>query len=285
MKRLLGWVGLAAIAIVISLWSGSRVLAADQAGSIGIEGTVSAPPPSVAAIISIPGNGQTFTSLPINVSGICSGNDLLVKIYKNGVFAGSVQCSNGSFGLKIDLFSGKNDLVARVYDNLDQAGPDSNTVSVTYNDETGANPATSQVVLSSNYAKRGAPPRQKFSWPLTVSGGEGPYAVSVDWGDGGSSLLTVKTVGEFSIEHAYQAAGVYKVAVKAVDSAGRTAFLQITGFGSGAAQQTASQNGNQSASSSVVYRVLWWVYVIFFALLLSTFWLGRRYERRRLTHE
>ncbi len=59
------------------------------------------------------------------MSGICPG-DLLVKIFKNNVFAGSVQCKNGSYSIVIDLFSGQNELVARVYDALDQPGPDSN---------------------------------------------------------------------------------------------------------------------------------------------------------------
>ena len=41
---------------------------------------------------------------------------------------------NGSYEVAIDLFSSKNDLVARHYDDLDQGGPDSNLVSVTFND-------------------------------------------------------------------------------------------------------------------------------------------------------
>jgi hypothetical protein len=56
----------------------------------------------------------------------------LVKIFKNNVFGGSVQCDRGNFSLQSDLFVGTNELVARVFDELDQPGPDSNIVTVTF---------------------------------------------------------------------------------------------------------------------------------------------------------
>ena len=55
---------------------------------------------------------------------------MLVKLFKNNVFAGSVQCEDGSYSIKTDLFVGTNELVARVYDDLDQPGPDSNVLTV-----------------------------------------------------------------------------------------------------------------------------------------------------------
>ena len=115
---------------VMSITSGTAK-AAEEQGSVGIEGRISAPAPTTAATITIPRSGQAFTTLPVTVSGICP-NGLLVKLFKNNVFAGSVQCNNGSYSMIIDLFDGQNDLVARVYDALDQAGPDSNIVTVSY---------------------------------------------------------------------------------------------------------------------------------------------------------
>src|SRR5947208_1368384 len=124
-KRLIGVVlGLIAIvAMPRSVFAQSSPPQNPQSGSVGLQGQISAPPPSVGATISIPRDGQSFTTLPVTVSGICP-KDLLVKLFKNNVFGGSVQCKNGSYSLLIDLFSGQNELVARVYDSLDQAGPD-----------------------------------------------------------------------------------------------------------------------------------------------------------------
>lgn len=103
-----------------------------QSSSIGVQGVLGSSPPTQGATITIPSSGQVFTSNPISVSGLCPTN-LLVKLFTNNVFVGSVLCTSGSYSIKIDLFSGRNDLVTRVYDALDQAGPDSNTVTVTFN--------------------------------------------------------------------------------------------------------------------------------------------------------
>jgi hypothetical protein len=128
----------------------------DGGSGIGIQGKKTQPPPTQGATISLPPSGTAFTTLPITVTGICP-QDLLVKLYKNGVFTGSQQCENGSFSIQTDLFNGQNDFVARVYDGLDQPGPDSNTVTYIYN-----TPAVStvapRVALNSNFASRGADP-------------------------------------------------------------------------------------------------------------------------------
>src|SRR3989344_4823042 len=93
----------------------ATVKAAEESGSVGLEGRISAPPPTTPAVISFPTNGAVIRDLPVTVTGICQ-DGLLVKLFKNNVFAGSAQCVNGGFSIQIDLFSGLNELVARVYD-------------------------------------------------------------------------------------------------------------------------------------------------------------------------
>lgn len=91
-------------------------------GSVGLEGTISSPPPTRAATITTPVNGRAFDTTPITVNGLCP-QGVMVKLFSNNIFVGSVRCTNGSYSLQIDLFSGQNDLIARVFDDLDQAGP------------------------------------------------------------------------------------------------------------------------------------------------------------------
>jgi len=55
------------------------------------------------------GSGQSFTTLPITVSGLCPSG-LLIKVFDNNIFAGSAECSSGSYELKIGLFDGTNSL-------------------------------------------------------------------------------------------------------------------------------------------------------------------------------
>jgi hypothetical protein len=276
---------LSALAAALLLGSGTA-RAAQSNGSVGLQGSISAPPPTKGASITIPGNGQRLTDSPIKVAGICP-NDLLVKVFKNNVFAGSVMCSGGTFSITVDLFSGQNDLVARVYDSLDQAGPDSNTVTVTYNDA--RLQFLNRVTLTSNYAKRGSFPGQKLTWPIILSGGTGPYAVSVDWGDGkNQQLKPVAFAGEFDIDHTYDSPGVYNVIVKVTDSTGQSAFLQVVAVTNGALGQTQDQkNGTPQNQTIVKVKVIWWPVLVLFPFILLGFWLGRRTEllslRRRLS--
>lgn len=251
-----------------------------ESSSVGLTGTISSPAPTQGASISFPNNNQSFTTLPINVTGICP-KGLLVKVFKNNVFAGSAECSSGSYSIQIDLFSGVNDLVARVYDALDQAGPDSNTVKVNFNDNKVG--AGSRVTITSNYAKRGAFPKESLVWPIIISGGTGPYAVSVDWGDGKAADLSSQPFpGAFDVKHAYDSSGVYNIVVKVVDRDGVVAFLQLVGVGNGPLSQTGlSTDGKTPASqpnSSVKTKIIWWPATIIMPFIISTFWLGKRYE-------
>ena len=245
-----------------------------QSGSIGLEGTISSAPPTRGGTIAVPGNGAVFTSVPITVSGLCP-NGLLVKVFSNGIFVGSTVCSNGSYSLQIDLFNGRNDLVTRVYDSLDQAGPDSNTVTVTFNDAQFLQFGT-LLTLTSPYGERGAPPGTELDWPVLLSGGVGPYAVSVDWGDGTpAELLSASTAGTITLKHTYKTAGVYRVVVKATDKNGAEAFLQLVGQATGAVQD------NKTGNNTVVQtKVIWWPLVAMVPLLLISFWLGGQHKLR-----
>ncbi len=254
-----------------------------QSGSIGVEGTIGATPPTQAATIVQPTNGQNFTSTPVTVRGFCPSN-VIVKIFSNNIFVGSAACINNSYSLQVDLFSGRNDLVARVFDALDQQGPDSNTVSVTFNDATFAQFGP-RVVLSSEYARRGADPGQELSWPVIISGGTTPYAMSIDWGDGSPpDLKSQSFAGVVTFKHSYKASGMYRIIVRATDKNGVTAFLQLVGVANGKVTQSNATNENTTVVTKT--QVTWWPTAIGFPLIFASFWLGRRFElaalRRRL---
>lgn len=255
-----------------------------QTGSVGLQGTIPTDPPSTGATISFPTNGQVFRAIPITVEGICPV-DLLVKLFKNEVFAGSVACaSNGTFSLEVDLFSGRNELIARVYDSLDQPGPDSNKVTVTY-DDAAQGSAIPQLIITSNYALRGADAGTPLKWPLAVSGGVPPYAVSVDWGDGETSQLPLNLAGNFEVEHTYFEPGVYKMIVRVTDSRGKSAFIQLVAIANGdAAQDADGQGGNASLANQVggSFNIPPLPLYIMFFFVISTFWIGRRYEVKRI---
>jgi hypothetical protein len=248
-----------------------------QSQTLGFEGTVPGAAPTQAATIGIPGNGQVFTSTPITVSGLCL-TGLLIKIFSNNVFVGSVQCSGGTYSLQIDLFSGANSLVARDYDNLDQQGPDSNAVSVTFNDAQFAQ-FGSRVTLSSDFARQGVNPGSLLTWPLILSGGTGPYALSVDWGDGSSpDLKSISFTGIVNVTHTYSQAGVYTIVAKATDANGTTAYLQLVGVANGKISGALNSNATGSNTTTAAPQVLWQPILATIPVILIAFWLGRRHE-------
>jgi hypothetical protein len=282
-KTSLVWISLLVVGLFFAGFNSKAGAATQQTGSVGVQGKVLGPAPSQAPTINVPGSGQSFSSLPVTVSGFCQ-NGLLVEVYKNNVFAGSTVCSGGSYRLQIDLFDGRNDLVARQYDDLNQASPDSNVVTVNF-----SSPVPSigpRITLTSEFSKRGANPGSILSWPVTLSGGSGPYAISVDWGDKSKlDLISQQSPGIINLQHTYSQAGVYNILVRASDSNGNLAFLQIVGVGNGPIKQagTNSSNGIITKEST---KLIWWPIPILFVFMIASFFIGQQHQleaiRRRL---
>lgn len=247
-------------------------------GSIGLVGTIPSPPPTQAATIAVPVNQANFTSSPITISGLCP-TGLLIKIFSNNIFVGSTQCLNGTYSLSIDLFGGQNNLTAIDYDSLDQSGPVSNAVIVSYNDALLAN-FGSVVSLTSNYAKRGADPNQPLDWPFLLSGGTGPYAISINWGDNSpTDLISQQFSGTINASHIYKTAGTFNIIIKATDKNNTQAFLQVVGVANGAVTLSTT---NSSQGSTLVNnqkpQVIWWPAASMVPLILVSFWIGGKYQ-------
>ena len=265
------------VALSFSASSPVSAVVNPQSSSTGLEGTVQGAPPTQAASIGIPANGQVFGSTPITVSGLCK-TGLLIKVFSNNVFVGSAVCTAGSYSLKVDLFSGRNDLVSRVFDNLDQQGPDSNVVTVTFNDAQFIKFGT-RVSLTSSYARLGADPGSVLTWPFILSGGTGPYAVSIDWGDNtGTSLKSVSFPGVFNATHIYNQAGVYSVVAKVTDANGTSAYLQAVGVANGKISGSIAAGAHNGQNPAAKTTIVWQPLLAIVPFMLLAFWLGRRYE-------
>lgn len=245
-----------------------------QPGGYGLEAIKRQPPPTVGATITVPGNGASFTDPLITVQGICP-TGLLVQLYNNNVMVGAVMCENGSFSVSISLFAGTNELKAIVFDDIEQSGPESNIVSVTYTDSQFT--AFGQLItLTSAYGRRSSPAGTQLVWPLQLSGGNGPYAFSIDWGDGSEpQLLSQSIAGALNIAHTYKNAGIYQINIRVTDVNGVSAFLQLIAVASGEPNAA-----NQQETSEGIVRerriIIWIPAVICFLLLFPTYWLGRR---------
>jgi hypothetical protein len=239
----------------------------------------------VGATISSPTNGQHFGTSPINVAGACP-EKTVVEIYKNNIFAGSALCGDdGNYTFKIDLLIGKNTLVARVYDSLNQAGPDSQSVTVYYDAlplQTAPlsllNLSDHQLLLNTDSVYRGVSPDQMLNVPVSIIGGLPPYAVNVQWGDAGSKSIPRANNLTFNASHVYKKPGTYQITLQATDSQDRVAFLVVAAIVNGQPSPIATTTKKTPVNKLLV---LWPMYVSVITLVIS-FWLGEMREKRVL---
>jgi hypothetical protein len=256
-----------------------------EAGSIGLTGTMPAAPPKVAATITKPVNGQHFSTTPITVSGSCPAATL-VEIYKNDIFAGSTPCeSNSTYSIQIDLLFGQNNLKAKVYDVLNQAGPDSNTVTVFYDaafpvaapssffDFSGA-----QLILNTDAAFRGSFPNQALNIPITVIGGTAPFAINIQWGDGTNDIVSRSDNNTFNVSHVYKKPGTYKIIIQGTDSKKLVAYLSVAAIINGTPNVLATTSNKPPLNKLFI---LWPIIAVAAALVFS-FWMGEQREKKIL---
>lgn len=253
-----------------------------QSGSVGLSGTVAGPPPSQAAVITTPQGGDHTTTSPITVAGTCPANTF-VFLEKNNVLAGQANCTDGRFSLQADLFVGANQLVARVIDGLGQFGPDSAPVTVSY-DVSSSNTVGAvigrQLFLETEATVVAGQPNSSLARTVQIVGGTAPYAVSWDWGDGGTSLMTVTTEGQVNASHTYTSPGTYEVVVRVSDAAGNAAFMQLVTVVNG---PVAAITGASSTKGELPGQLLaaWPILGLGIVLVLA-FWMGERRGQHRM---
>ncbi len=259
-----------------------------QAGSIGLTGAMPGPAPTVGAIINSPSNNQHFSTSPITIKGSCP-KTTIVEVYKNDIFAGSGACSDsGTFAFQVDLLIGQNILMARVYDSLNQASPDSNTVTVFYDalPSQGSPVAAlglsgAQLLLNTDAVYRGIFPGHPLSIPITILGGTPPYAIDIQWGDTTHTMVPRNDNLTFNTTHTYTAAGTYQVMLQATSSQGRVAFLTVIAIVNGQPGINVALASTTSNKPENRLLVLWPLYTTATSMVLS-FWLGERREKHML---
>ena len=273
------------VGVILGVSSVSAGTPGPESGSVNLSGTLPKNPPTVAATITSPSQQQHFTSSPITVEGTCPA-DTIVEVFKNNIFGGSVPCVNGHYSVKVDLLNGRNVIMAKVYDVLNQAGPDSNKVVVFYDNrfQQGAalaplNFGGAQLLLNTDAIYRGIFPEHELDVPINIIGGTAPYAVNVQWGDLSNKIVPRKNNLAFNATHVYHKPGTYQITIQATDSSSRVAFLTVAAIVNG--QTGVAAAGGISGKSVNKLLLLWPFYVSAVALVVS-FWLGERREKHVL---
>lgn len=278
-------VGFALSIFSTSVWSATPY-DGPESGSVGLTGIMPGKPPTTGATIDIPKNGQRFATSPVTVSGTCPENTL-VEVFKNDIFAGSTVCSDkGRYTLEVDLLIGQNILIARVYDALNQPGPDSNQVVVYYDaippqsdSQTSFNFGGNQLLLNTDAVFRGVFPDQTLTVPLDILGGTPPYAVNVQWGDATNKVVPRNDNATFNVTHEYKKAGTFQIIFQATDAGGRVAFLTVAAIVNG---QPDPALAAATPVASVNQLLMLWPLFTGAVAVVASFWLGEQREKRLL---
>lgn len=276
--------------LALSTFSAQAQSPPPQAESVGLTGEMPGPPPEDAATITSPVNQQRFSESPITVEGTCP-EDSLVEILKNNIFAGSTLCrDDGTYSLDIDLLIGENNLVARVYNSLNQPGPNSDVVTVFYDAvPPQADPldpfdfSEGQLLLNTDAVYRGTFPKETLSVPVEIINGTPPFALEVRWGDNNRELIPRENNQPFRISHEYDRPGSYQINLQVTDSEGRIAFLTTVAVINGQPSEVPVGVGTTTDRSGLMNLLvlLWPVFAAALAMVLS-FWAGEQREKRLL---
>jgi hypothetical protein len=179
---------------------------------------------------------------------------------------------------------------------------------ISSNNEKVTDSQSNPLILQTDFQYNTSTTGTQFVWQLYVFGGTAPYTVTVDWGDGASSTYTFTTDPIFTIAHTYTKIGYYPIKVTAVDAAGQKRVLQLATVvrkpGSAvivppaATSQTpkpgTGHTSNLSLLNSVINRFevtsknwLWiaWPSLIIVSLMVISFWLGERQEKKLLVRK
>jgi hypothetical protein len=269
------------VGILLASVTWSAQAATSGSGAVGVSAVVPGPRPTIPATITSPTSGQVFTINPVTVEGTCP-KGALIKIFTNGILVGSVLCdAAGHFSIPVDLVIGHNDLTALPYNTLDQQGPSSPTVSVTLNQPPGGLGFSTELIIQSESYYKGTTPGTEIVWPIELVGGQAPYAVSIDWGDGTTDLVTRLSPGPFTVKHTYKKVGgylgSYPLIIRATDAAGHTAYLQLTTIVNDPKGSTVVAAKSVPPWNNLL--VIWPLWIVLILMIIS-FWLGERREKR-----
>ena len=275
---------LIAVVSLVLIFTGIAVRAYDQVGqgNVKLSGLSKGPPPKNAAVITYPASQAIFDQNIINTAGDCEPG-LYIELYRNSVLAGGSICSNdGTYKIYTTLVPGKNDIQARIHDALWQYGPDSNTISVWYNVPL---PPVPTLLTYTKPVQQGLLLGQQLDLEYIISGGDGPYAVSISWGDNTNPHVIIRQKsGNYTANHVYDKAGQYTIIISVTDQRDTKALIQsvvVVHSDKDPLPAIGSANGCNSSScpdTNIALKTIDWAWpvLIIAGLMTLSFWLGEK---------
>lgn len=284
------------------------------AASYNVNASVPFPAPTQPAVIDAQLNGLNTASNTVEIFGTCQAINpvAIVSIWRSGASIGSVNCeSNGTFRLTVGLVSGLNTLIARTSSISEAYGPDSSSLSITYTPAQPSSPGSapqstspstpnsnlsqsSEAIPGTNQLNIRTPStftlmdqKNTVATQVEVNGGQNPYTITINWGDGVTETKVVNASGIYTFEHTFEKQGSYKAIAKVTDVLGSSVDYQfaIVSEQPQPASQTATNTTEPGSDTgdSVVARYFLPAAIAagvlgISAIALSGFWIGQHVQ-------
>ena len=201
------------------------------ATSYDVSAIVPYPAPTIAATIDSSLNGITVQSPVFRLFGTCQylAPATIISIYRGVLPVGSTSCGvDGKFQIDVSLSEGANSILVRSSSITDGYGPDSlvGSVTLTMPVETPTQIAEKQKVSSDLLISTDTPfvalteLHRTATIGVVISGGDTPYTVQLNWGDGTIESRTVDAAGTYTFTHEYLKPGTYRAVAVVTDVKG-----------------------------------------------------------------
>lgn len=220
------------------------------ADSLYVRAKLSAPLPTIPAIILAPDDGYQTTTGLVTVSGTCPSATPpnIVVITEDSVPIASTPClPDDTFSIQVMLSAGTIVLAAQIFNITEDPGPSSPAITATYTPTVPSKPTpptvppappSPETPPASNPTPTSNPttglnisterpfftygPNSPVTWKGSFKGGTPPYIITFAWGDGMSNTYTVDDSETHQFSHFYQTIGLYYITVTIVDAAGNS---------------------------------------------------------------
>ena len=174
-------------------------------------------------VIEEPFDGQQFATRNIVVSGRAQRNTQL-ELFANDKIVGSVFTNSlGEWTIPLSLFANQTELRARECAS-GSCSDFSDTVTVSYT----GNSTQNGIELELNDYSLLVQEDIKLRVNAKITGGNAPYEVNIDWGDGMHSRRSQLQKGVSSIDYTYLEVGRYNAVITVTDSDGNTVTQYFT---------------------------------------------------------
>jgi hypothetical protein len=275
------------------------------ADSYVVSAGVAAPIPTVPAQITSPAANTNLTSQNVVISGTCPiiSPAIVVVLYQGSNMMGSAGCtSSGDFSGTFSLNPGVNIITPKVMTITNDYGPDGSAYTLTYQQPVvpETKPPTTPVTVNPKSTEPAATPpaaelqikadtpilafkqNESFVWKIAINGGQSPYTIVVDWGDGTKSTYAANSEGQQSLEHIFKVNKNTLVRVSVKDATGKEVFTTVAGV-TFRQQLSPVVNGiSQTATSSTLSLARFWIIYGLTTLMIVAFWLGARTQHSKL---